>query len=162
MSSRRASSAPACRARASGQNVNSRRPSTLTRRRRGSRLDPDDVALHLPLRIRGGYRYILTATRVGRCPAASSGRVEPHANGAALGANAQNLGGEGAYTPLMREELLIDLRRTQLLAVDSNLDDARRALLRAARIPTVFAAELRTIHAAVAELERRVLASTKS
>ncbi|HET6412652.1 MAG TPA: hypothetical protein VFG53_11380 [Anaeromyxobacter sp.] len=62
----------------------------------------------------------------------------------------------------MREELLIDLRRTQLLAVDSNLDDARRALLRAARIPTVFAAELRTIHAAVAELERRVLASTKS
>ncbi len=62
----------------------------------------------------------------------------------------------------MRDELLIDLRRTQLLAVDSNLDDARRALLRAARIPTVFAAELRAILAAVAELERRVLASTES
>jgi len=62
----------------------------------------------------------------------------------------------------MRDELLIDLRRTQLLAVDSNLDDARRALLRAARIPTVFAAELRTILAAVAELERRVLASSES
>ena len=62
----------------------------------------------------------------------------------------------------MRDEILLDLRRTQLLAVDSNLDDARRALLRAARIPTVFAAELRTILAAVAELERRVLASTKS
>jgi hypothetical protein len=46
--------------------------------------------------------------------------------------------------------------------VDSNLDDARRALLRAARIPTAFAAELRTILAAVAELERRVLASTES
>jgi len=62
----------------------------------------------------------------------------------------------------MRDELHIDLRRTQLLAVDSNLDDARRALLRAARIPTAFSAELRTILAAVAELERRVLASTES
>ncbi len=59
----------------------------------------------------------------------------------------------------MHDERIIDLRRTQLLAVDSNLDDARRALLRAARIPTVFAAELRTILAAVAELEQRVLAS---
>lgn len=66
------------------------------------------------------------------------------------------------YPVLMRDELLIDLRRTQLLAVDSNLDDARRALLRAARIPTAFAAELRTILATVAELERRVLASTES
>jgi hypothetical protein len=62
----------------------------------------------------------------------------------------------------MRDELLIDLRRTQLLAVDSNLDDARRALLRAAQIPTVFAAELRTVLATVADLERRVLASTKA
>jgi hypothetical protein len=62
----------------------------------------------------------------------------------------------------MRDELLIDLRRTQLLAVDSNLDDARRALFRAARIPTVFAAELRTLLAAVADLERRVLASTET
>ncbi len=69
---------------------------------------------------------------------------------------------EEAYTPSMRDELVIDLRRTQLMAVDSNLDDARRALLRAARIPTVFAAELRTILAAVAELEGRVLASTES
>ncbi len=72
------------------------------------------------------------------------------------------LRGEAAYTAPMRDELLIDLRRTQLLAVDSNLDDARRALLRAARIPTVFAAELRTILATLAELERRVLASTES
>ncbi len=62
----------------------------------------------------------------------------------------------------MRDELLIDLRRTQLLAVDSSLDDARRALLRAARIPTAFAGELRTILATIAELERRVLASTES
>jgi len=62
----------------------------------------------------------------------------------------------------MRDELLIDLRRTQLLAVNANLDDVRRALLRAARIPTVFATELRTILATVADLERRVLASTES
>ncbi len=62
----------------------------------------------------------------------------------------------------MREEIILDLRRTQLLAVDSNLDDARRALFRAARIPTAFAAEVRTIMAAIADLERRVLASTES
>ena len=62
----------------------------------------------------------------------------------------------------MREELLIDLRRTQLLAVDSNLDDARRALLRAARIPTVFAAELREVLVVIADLERRVLANAET
>jgi hypothetical protein len=62
----------------------------------------------------------------------------------------------------MRDELFLDLRRTQLLAVDSNLDDARRALFRAARIPTIFAAELRRILATVADLEHRVLASTES
>jgi len=78
------------------------------------------------------------------------------------GYNRSDLGAEGAYIALMRDEPLIDLRRTQLLALDSNLDDARRALLRAARIPTVFAAELRTLLAAVAELERRVLESTES
>ncbi len=63
---------------------------------------------------------------------------------------------------MMRDELVIDLRRTQLLAVESSLDDARRALLRAARIPTAFAAELRALLATVAELERRVRASTES
>ncbi len=57
----------------------------------------------------------------------------------------------------MRDELAIDLRRTQLLAVDSNLDDARRALVRAARIPTAFAAELREVLAIVSDLERRIL-----
>ncbi len=62
----------------------------------------------------------------------------------------------------MRDELLIDVRRTQLLAVESSLDDARRALLRAARIPTAFAAELRSVLAVVAELERRVLASSET
>jgi hypothetical protein len=69
---------------------------------------------------------------------------------------------EKAYGRRMAERLLIDLRRTQLLAVDSNLDDARRALLRAARIPTVFAAELRGVLAIVADLERRVLANAES
>jgi hypothetical protein len=62
----------------------------------------------------------------------------------------------------MRDELLIDLRRTQLLAVDSSLDDARRALLRAARIPSVFAAELRSLLAVVVDLERRVLADAEA
>jgi hypothetical protein len=59
----------------------------------------------------------------------------------------------------MSDELVIDLRRTQLLAVDSNLEDARRALVRAARIPTAFAAELRELLAVVAALEHRVLAN---
>lgn len=58
----------------------------------------------------------------------------------------------------MHEELVLDLRRTQLLAVDASLSDVRRALLRAARIPSPFAGELRGLLAAVADLERRVLA----
>lgn len=62
----------------------------------------------------------------------------------------------------MRDETVIDLRRTQLLAVDRNLDDARRALLRAALIPSPFAAELRAMIATVVDLERRVLASAES
>lgn len=62
----------------------------------------------------------------------------------------------------MRDELLIDLRRTQLLAVDTSLDDARRALVRAARIPTTFAAELRALLAVIADLERRVLADAEA
>lgn len=58
----------------------------------------------------------------------------------------------------MRDELVFDLRRTQLLAVDASLSDAGRALLRAARIPSPFAAELRALLATLADLERRVLA----
>ena len=61
----------------------------------------------------------------------------------------------------MREELLIDMRRTQLLAVDTSLDDARRALARAARIPSAFSAELRALLLVVADLQRRVLADAK-
>lgn len=63
-----------------------------------------------------------------------------------------------AYGAGMREELLIDMRRTQLLAVDSSLEDARRALARAARVPSAFAGELRALLVVLADLERRVLA----
>jgi hypothetical protein len=62
----------------------------------------------------------------------------------------------------MSQELVLDLRRTRLLAVDSNLDDARRALIRAARIPSSFAAELRSVLAVISDLERRVLANAES
>ncbi len=61
----------------------------------------------------------------------------------------------------MPDEHVIDLRRTQLLAVNSNLDDARRALVRAAHIPSAFAPELREVLARVADLERRVLESAE-
>lgn len=51
----------------------------------------------------------------------------------------------------------LDLRRTQLLAVDASLSDARRSLLRAARIPSSFSEELRALLAAVADVDRRVM-----
>jgi hypothetical protein len=57
----------------------------------------------------------------------------------------------------MRQELELDLRRTQLLAVDASLTDARRALIRAARIPSAFSAEIRTLLAVVADLDGRVM-----
>ena len=62
-----------------------------------------------------------------------------------------------AYACAMKDESVIDLRRTQLLAVDTSLDDARRAIVRAARIPSVFAAELRELLLSIADLDRRVL-----
>jgi hypothetical protein len=65
---------------------------------------------------------------------------------------------ESPYAASMPDELVIDRRRTQLLAVDASLTDAGRALLRASRIPSAFAGELRVLLAAVTELERRVLA----
>jgi hypothetical protein len=58
----------------------------------------------------------------------------------------------------MQDETVIDLRRTQLLAVDASLADAGRALLRASRISSSFAREVRALLLAVADLERRVLA----
>jgi hypothetical protein len=62
----------------------------------------------------------------------------------------------------MPDEPLIDLRKTRLLAVDSNLDDARRALVRAASISTAFAPELRSVLTTVIELQRRVLGSSSA
>lgn len=63
----------------------------------------------------------------------------------------------------MREdEPDLDLRYTQLLAVDASLSDARRALLRAARIQSQFAAEVRAVLLVVADLERRVMLEVES
>jgi len=58
----------------------------------------------------------------------------------------------------MQDEIVIDLRRTQLLALDASLTDAGRALVRASRITTVFAGEVRALLLAVSDLQRRVLA----
>jgi len=58
----------------------------------------------------------------------------------------------------MQDETVIDLRRTQLLAVDASLADAGRALLRASRISSTFAHEVRALLVAVSDLQRRVLA----
>jgi hypothetical protein len=55
------------------------------------------------------------------------------------------------------DESVLDLRLTQLLAVDASLSDARRALLRAARIPSAFSAEVRALLALVADIDRRVM-----
>jgi hypothetical protein len=56
----------------------------------------------------------------------------------------------------MRDEEVVDLRLTRLMAVSASLADARRNLLRAARIPSSFSAELRALLLAVAELDRRL------
>jgi hypothetical protein len=61
-----------------------------------------------------------------------------------------------AYAHAMRDESELDLRLTRLLAVDASLTDARRALLRAARIPSAFSSEVRALLAVVADLDRRV------
>jgi len=57
----------------------------------------------------------------------------------------------------MRDESEPELRLTQLLAVEASLSDARRALLRAARIPSPFAHELRALLVSVAELDGRLM-----
>ena len=61
----------------------------------------------------------------------------------------------------MQDEIVIDFRRTQLLAVNASLTDAGRALFRASRITSPFASEVRALLAAVADLERRVLVETQ-
>jgi hypothetical protein len=57
----------------------------------------------------------------------------------------------------MHDDQDLALQRTRLLALDASLADARRALLRAARIPTQFAAEVRALLTVVADVDRRVL-----
>ncbi len=49
------------------------------------------------------------------------------------------------------------MRLTQLMAVEASLSDARRALTRAARIPSAFSAEVRSLLLVVADIDRRVL-----
>jgi hypothetical protein len=62
-----------------------------------------------------------------------------------------------AYALVMRDnEAVLDLRRTRLMAVAASLGDARRNLLRAARIPSSFSAELRALLLLVADLDRRM------
>jgi len=61
----------------------------------------------------------------------------------------------------MQDEIVIDFRRTQLLAVNASLTDAGRALFRASRITSAFASEVRALLASVADLERRVLADAE-
>jgi len=65
---------------------------------------------------------------------------------------------EKAYGGAMRDELVIDMRLTQLMALDANLTDVRRALVRAARIRSGFSGEVRALLAQVDDLERRVMA----
>jgi hypothetical protein len=76
------------------------------------------VSADLQLRVR-----LLTRDRPasipGRCPETARSGGKP----------------ESAYAASM-DELVIDRRRTQLLAVDASLTDAGRALLRASRIPS--------------------------
>jgi hypothetical protein len=62
-----------------------------------------------------------------------------------------------AYAHAMRDEPRPDLRLTQLMAVEASLADARRALARAARIPSAFSAEVRSLLLVVADIDRRVM-----
>ena len=57
----------------------------------------------------------------------------------------------------MPDESVLDMRLTQLMAVAASLSDARRALLRAARIPSSLSAEVRALLLVVADLDRRVM-----
>ena len=55
------------------------------------------------------------------------------------------------------DESVLDLRLTRLMAVDASLADARRNLLRAARISSSFSAELRALLLIVDDIDRRVM-----
>jgi hypothetical protein len=50
----------------------------------------------------------------------------------------------------------VDLRATRILAVAASIADARRALLRAARMSSPFSSEIRAVLQAVADLDQRV------
>ena len=50
----------------------------------------------------------------------------------------------------MRDEPVIDMRLTHLMALDASLSDVRGALMRAARIRTAHCAEIRALLAQVA------------
>ena len=63
-----------------------------------------------------------------------------------------------AYAPPMRDEPVIDMRLTHLMALDASLSDVRSALMRAARIRSGFSAEVRALLAQVDDLDRRVMA----
>jgi hypothetical protein len=84
------------------------------------------------------------------------------ASGAPFPASTVTCGSEErAYAVGMQDEIVIDFRRTQLLAVNASLTDAGRALFRASRITSPFASEVRALLAAVVDLERRVLADAE-
>ena len=57
----------------------------------------------------------------------------------------------------MRDEPVIDMRLTHLMALDASLADVRGALIRAARIRTVYCAEIRALLAQVDDLGKRVM-----
>jgi hypothetical protein len=59
-----------------------------------------------------------------------------------------------AYAPAMRDEPVIDMRLTHLMALDASLSDVRSALMRAARIRSGFSAEVRALLAQVDDLDR--------
>jgi len=63
-----------------------------------------------------------------------------------------------AYALHMRDEPVIDMRLTHLMALDASLSDVRSALMRAARIRSGFSAEVRGLLAQVDDLDRRVMA----
>jgi hypothetical protein len=67
------------------------------------------------------------------------------------------LAGAQVYSGTMSDhETALDLRRTQLLAVQASLADARRALVRAACIHSPFSQELRALVQVIAEVDSRV------
>ena len=61
----------------------------------------------------------------------------------------------------MQNESVLDMRLTRLMAVAASLSDARRALLRAARIPSTLSSEIRALLLVVADIDQRVMLEVK-